>query len=144
MEKMPRKRMEFFRLLFDHLAWIGHQFLSGMKDSWKGGSLWGIMRGVGGVKKSIHQSWLAKVLGLGLLYWGFKGVQESFRRRGQYSSNWVSRISIRTIHLSTTLFLSQIFWPKWASTQILSLPTVHTLLPVTFAYSRSSGAVVMR
>ena len=37
-------------------------------------SLWGMMRGVGGVRKSIHQSWLAK--GLGLLYWGFKGVQE--------------------------------------------------------------------
>ena len=29
-----------------------------------------------GVRKSIHQSWLAKVLGLGLLCWGFKGVQE--------------------------------------------------------------------
>ena len=37
-------------------------------------SLWGMMRGVGGVRKSIHQSWLAK--GLGLLYWGFMGVQE--------------------------------------------------------------------
>ena len=37
-----------------------------------------MMRGVGGVRKSIHQSWLAKGLGLGLglLYWGFKGVQE--------------------------------------------------------------------
>ena len=34
------------------------------------------MRGVGGVRKSIHQSWLAKGLGLGLLCWGFKGVQE--------------------------------------------------------------------
>ena len=34
----------------------------------------GIMRGV---RKSIHQSWLAKglKLGLELLYWGFKGVQ---------------------------------------------------------------------
>ena len=31
---------------------------------------------VGGVRKSIHQSWLAKGLGLGLLYWAFKGVQE--------------------------------------------------------------------
>ena len=40
------------------------------------GSLWGMMRGVGGVRKSIHQSWLAKGLGLGLLHWGFKGVQE--------------------------------------------------------------------
>ena len=33
---------------------------------------------VGGVRKSINQSWLAKGLGLGLglLCWGFKGVQE--------------------------------------------------------------------
>ena len=30
----------------------------------------------GGVRKSIHQSWLAKQLGLGLLCWGFKGVQQ--------------------------------------------------------------------
>ena len=35
-----------------------------------------MMRGVGGVRKSIHQSWLAQSLGLGLLCWGFKGVQE--------------------------------------------------------------------
>ena len=33
-----------------------------------------MMRGVAGVRKSIHHSWLAK--GLGLLFWGFKGVQE--------------------------------------------------------------------
>ena len=33
-----------------------------------------MMRGVGGVRKSEHQSSLAK--GLGLLCWGFKGVQE--------------------------------------------------------------------
>ena len=45
-------------------------------DSRKAGSLWGMMRGVGGVRKSIHQSWLAKGLGLGLLCWGFKGGQE--------------------------------------------------------------------
>ena len=35
-----------------------------------------MMRGVGGVRKSLYQSWLAKGLGLGLLWWGFKGVQE--------------------------------------------------------------------
>ena len=68
--------MECFRLLFDHLAWIEHQFLSGIRDSRKAGSVCGRMRGVGGVRKSIHQSWLAKQLGLGLLCWGFKGVQE--------------------------------------------------------------------
>ena len=66
--------MECFRMLFDHLAWIEHQFLSDIRDSRKAGSLWGVMRGVGGVRKSKHQSWQAK--GLGLLCWGFKGVQE--------------------------------------------------------------------
>ena len=76
LKKMSQKRMECFRLLFDHLAWIEHQFLSGIRDSRKAGSLWGMMRGVGGERKSIHQSWLAKGLGLGLLCCGFKGVQE--------------------------------------------------------------------
>ena len=71
---MPQERMECFTLLFDHLAWIKHQFLSGRRDSSKAGSMWGIMSGVGGIRKSIHQSWLAK--GLGLLCWVFKGVQE--------------------------------------------------------------------
>ena len=71
---MPQKRMECFRLLFDHLAWIEHQFLNGIRDSRKTGSRWGMMRGVGGIRKSEHQSWLAKGLGLGLLCWGFKGV----------------------------------------------------------------------
>ena len=73
---LPQKCMECFRLLFDHLAWTEHQFLIGIRDSRDAESLWGMMRGVGGVRKLIHQSWLAKVLGLGLLYWGFKGVQE--------------------------------------------------------------------
>ena len=71
---MPQKRMECFRLLFDHLAWIEHEFLSGIRDSRKAGSLWRMIRSVGGVRKSIHYSWLAK--GLGFLCWGFKGVQE--------------------------------------------------------------------
>ena len=75
---MPQNHMECFRLLFDHHAWIEHQFLSGIRDSRKARSLWGMMRGGGGVRKSIHHSWLAKGLGLrlGLLCWGFKGVQE--------------------------------------------------------------------
>ena len=68
--KIPQKRMQCFRMLFDHLAWIEHQFLSSIRGRQ------GAMRGVGGVSKSAHQSWLAKGLGLGLLCWGFKGVQE--------------------------------------------------------------------
>ena len=78
--KMPHKCMECFTLLFDHLAWIEHEFFSGIKDSRKAGSLWGMMKGAWRVRKSIDQSWLAKGLGLGLLCWGFKGVQEEIPR----------------------------------------------------------------
>ena len=77
---MLQKRMECFRLLSDHLAWIEYQFWSGIRDSRKTESLWGMMRGMGGVRKSIHQRWLAKSLGLGLLCWGFKRVQEEIPR----------------------------------------------------------------
>ena len=80
--KLSQKRMECFKLLLEHLAWIEHQFLSGIRVSRKAGSLWGNMRGVGGVSKSIDQSWLAKglELGLGSPCWGFKGVQEEIPR----------------------------------------------------------------
>ena len=84
-KKMPEKRMECFRLLFDHLSWIEHQFLSGIRDSREAGSL----RGVGGVRKSIHHSWLVK--GLGLLCWGlrefrkrFLGKRPAFFKSGQW------------------------------------------------------------
>ena len=45
----------------------------------------------GGVRKSIHQSWLAKGLGLGLLCWGFKGVQE------EILSEKASTLQIRSV-----------------------------------------------
>ena len=64
--------------------------------------------------------------------------------RDQHSSNRVSSISTMTIHQSTTPFLSQTIYPRWASRQFLSLPIVQTLLPVTFGYSLSSEVVIMR
>ena len=71
----------------------------------------------------------------GIQCWGFKRVHgEDSIGRGQ--------------HQSTTPSLSQTIWPRWASTQFLSLPKVQTLLPVTFAYSLSSRktleAIIMR
>ena len=57
-------------------------FIFGIGYSRKAESLWGMMRGVGGVRKSINQSWLAKGLRLGLLCWGFKGVQEEIPWKG--------------------------------------------------------------
>ena len=55
--------------------------------------------------------------------------------RGQHSSNLIIGISTMIMHQSTTPFLSQTIWPRWAPRQLLSLPIVQTLLPVTFAYS---------
>ena len=56
----------------------------------------------------------------------------------------LDRQSTRTMHQSITLSLSQTIWPRWASSQFLSLPIVQTLLPVTFCYSLSSETVAMR
>ena len=75
-KKCHRNVWNTYNMLLEHLAWIEHQFLRVIRDSRKSGGLWGMMRGVGGVRKSMHQSWLAKGLGLGLVCWGFKGVQE--------------------------------------------------------------------
>ena len=140
--------MECFKLLLEHLAWIEHRFLSGIRDSRKAGSLWGIMRGVRGVRKSIHQSWLAKGLGLGLLCWGFKGVQEEIHWE-EASTLQIGSVAFPPsgqwhFHQSSTPSFSQTIWPRWASKQFLTLPIVQTLLPVTFGYSLSSEAVVMR
>ena len=119
-EQKPQKRMERFRLLLEHLAWIEHQFLSGKEIQ---GNLWGMMRGVGGERKPINQSWLAKGLGLGLLCWGFKGVQEEIP--------WEE---------ASTLQIGSVAFPRWQCT----CPQLHPCHPVTFGYSLSSEAVVMR
>ena len=76
MDKNATETYGILQTALEHLAWIEHQFLSGIRDSRKPGSQWGMMRGVRGVRKTIHQSWLAKGFWLGLLYWAFKGVQE--------------------------------------------------------------------
>ena len=140
---MQQKCMEYFRLLLEHLAWIEHEILSGIRDSRKAGSLWGMMRGVGGVRKSIHQSWLAK--GLGLLCWGFKGVQE------EILSEEASTLQIRSVAFP----LGQCTSPQLHTCLSLfdqdghqdsSSPSLQSmnLLPVTFGYSLSSEGVVMR
>ena len=77
-----------------------------------------------------------------LRFWGSSGRDSLGRSHN--SSNRVSGISTRTMHQSTTPSLSQTIWPRWASRQFFSLPVVQTLLPVTFGYSLSSEAVVMR
>ena len=135
--------MECLRLLFDHLVWIENLFLSGKRDSRKARSLWGMMRGVGGVRKSIHHSWLAK--GLGLLCWGFKGVQE------EISSEEASILQIGSVAFPpgqcTSLqlhYCHRLFDQDGHQDSFSPTLFVQTLLPVTFGYSLSSQAVIMR
>ena len=136
--------MEYFRLLLENLAGIEHQFLSGIRDSRKAGSLWGMMRGVGGVRESIHQNWLAKGQGLGLLCWGFKGVQEEISSEGASTlqigsvafplGQWTSP----QLHPCHRLF-DQDGYQHSSSPSLLSRPWSLWL-----AYSLSSEAVVTR
>ena len=138
MEKCHRNVWNASDPLLDNLAWIENQFLSGIGDARKAGGLWGMMRSVGGVRKSIHQCWLAKGLGLGLICWGFKGVQE------EIPSEEVNTLQIGSVAFrpeQCTPSLSQTLWPRWASRQLLTLTIIQTLLPVTFGYSLSSEAV---
>ena len=103
------------------------------------------MRCVEGVKKSIHQSWLAKRVRVRvtmLMFLGSSGRDSV--GKGLHSSNRVRGIFTRTMHQYTTPSLSQTIWPRWASRQFLTLPIVQTLFPVTFGYFLSSQAVVMR
>ena len=103
-----------------------------------------MMTGVGGIRKSIDQSWFAKRLGLGVLCWGFKGVQEEIPLEeartlqiGQWhfnQNNAPVRNSIRVTDYLT----------KMGIKTFLSLPIVQTSPPVTFANPLISEAVVMR
>ena len=141
--KLGKNATEVYGMLqtaFGASAWVEHQFLIGIRDSRKAGSLWGRMRGVGGVIKSIQligQRVRVRVTNP-------KSSGRDSIRRGQHSSNWVSGISTRTMHQSTTPSLSQTIWPRWASRHFLTLPIVQTFLPVTFHYSLSAEAVIMR
>ena len=80
-KKMPQKRMECFRLLFDHLAWIEHQFFEWHKRFKEGRESVRDDEKCGRSKYVQYTSvdW-PKGLGLGLLCWGFKGVQEEIPR----------------------------------------------------------------
>ena len=138
--------MECFRLLLDHLPWIEHQFLSDIRDSRKAGCLWEMMRGVGGVRKSIHQSWLAKELGLGLglLCWGFKGVQK------EIPSEEACILQIRSVAfyqdnapVHNSILVTD-YLTKMGIVTVPQPPYSPVLAPVTFGYSLSSEAVVMR
>ena len=94
----------------DCFSTIEHQFLSCIRDSRKAGSLWGMMRGVGGVRKSIHESWLAKGLGLGLLCWGFKGVQEEIPSEEASTLQIVETSSVMLVYVNVIVICALYLW----------------------------------
>ena len=90
---------------------------------------------------SYSSNWFHK--GLQLLCWGFKGVQEDIQ------SEEVSTLQIGSVTFPPGQYTSPQLHPchrlfDQDEYQDLTLPIVLTLLPVTFAYSLSSEAVVMR
>ena len=129
--------MECFRLLLDHIAWIEHQFLSGIRDFRRAESLWEMMRGIGRVRRSIDQSWLAKGLGLWLLCWGFQGVQE------EIPSEETSTVQIGPVAFPPGQCTSPQLHPRHR----LFDQDGHqdsSSIPVIFGYSLSSETVVMK
>ena len=82
---------------------------------------------------------------LGLLCWGFKGVQEEILREE------ASTLQIGSVAFPPGLFISpqlhpchRLFNQDWHQDSSSASLVVETLLPVTFGYSLSSQAVIMR
>ena len=124
--------MQCFRLLLEYLAWIEHQFFSRIRDSRKAGSLWGMMRDVGGVRKSKYKSWLAKGLGFGLLCWGFKRSRKRFRQKRPAlfkSGQWHFHQDNKPVHNS---ILVTDYLTKMGIKTVLQPPYSRDLAPCDF------------
>ena len=87
------------------------------------------MRGVGGVRKSIHLSLLAKGLGLGLLCWGFKGVQEEIPRKEASTGQWHFQQDNAPLHNS---ILVTDYLTKMGIKTVPQLPFSPDLAPCDF------------
>ena len=111
--------------------------------------------------KSTHKLWWSLFFdstGMIYMYWVLTGqrvnkeyyveVLREFRKRFRQKRPALFKSGQWHFYQSTTPSLSQTIWPRWASTQFLTLPIVQTLLPVTFGYSLSSRknleTVIMR
>ena len=71
-----------------------------------------------------------------ILFWSFKGVQEEIPSEEACTLQIESVAFLPAQCTSSQLHpCHRLFWARWASGQIVTLPIVQTLLPVTFAYS---------
>ena len=80
----------------------------------------------------------------GILYWGFKGVQEEIPRE-EASTLQIGSVAFPPDNapVDNSILVTD-YLTKMGIKTVPPLPIVQTLLPVTFAYSLSSEAVVMR
>ena len=131
-----QQELEYTLLKPDCHSWWISKMQSGREDSLEE---WYAIK----VRKSMHQSWLAKRLGVGLLCWGFMGVQQEIRLEeasilqiGSVSFP-AGRCTSLQLHPCHKLFDRD-------GHQHSSPAPLQSLLPVTFGYSLSSEAVVMR
>ena len=84
------------------------------------------MRGVGGLRKSIHHSWLAKRLGL--LSWGFKGVQQEIPSE-EASTLQIGSMAFPPVHNS---ILVADYLTKMGIKTVPQLPCSPDLAPCDF------------
>ena len=140
---IPQKRMECFRLLFDYLAWIKHEFLSGIRDSRSHRVCEDVER-CGRSKEVNTPEFIGQRVRLGLLCWGFKGVQEEIPSQEANTLQIGSVAFPRGQCTSPQLILVTDYLTKIGIKTVPQPPIDETLLPVTFSYSLSSEAVVMR
>ena len=92
-----------------------------------------MIRSVGGVRKSIHQSWLAKGLGLGLICWGFKGFHVEIPWE-EASTLQIGSVAFPPGQCTSPQLnpCHRLFDQDGHQDTSISLPTVQTLLPATF------------
>ena len=145
MEKVPQKRMECFRLLFDHLEWIEHQFFEWHKRFKEGRKSVRDDERCGKSKEVNIPQLIGQRVRVRVTMLGFKGIQKEIPRE-EASTLQIGSVAFSPAQYTspTTPTWSQTIWPRWQSRQFLTLSIVQTLLPVTFGYSLSWETVVMR
>ena len=107
-----------------------HQFLSGIRDSRKAGSLWGVVRGVGGVRKSyrpelIRQRVRARVTML--RFYGSSG--RDCIGRSQHSSNRVWHFQLDNASVHNSILVTDYLIKMGINTYP---PCIPTLAPCDF------------
>ena len=147
MEKLSQKRMECFRLLLEHLAWIehfeGHKRFKVGRESVRDDERCGRSKEVrtpeliGQIKNFMDKDRRVSIETSALFDVSVGSVHTIIRKELKMRKIW-------TKFVPRVLILVTDYLTKIGIKTVPPLPIVQTLLPVTFGYSQSSEAVVMR